>query len=191
MMTEDIHEIRSNFGNTIAAALNEADAKRSEVRRRPTAEYDSAIPTYVSDETRRQLIDEARQADVAAVEEEAKERIEAAIRSYPEAVERRRQKLREEIMEPLADANPDLLSRLAMSFEDDLEDQLSAALMVQNRELVNAIFVEAVRRDLPALKRRIAEEQGGIYSEWVSLPDQEAAEAKASQQRFLANQHLS
>lgn len=190
-MTEDIHEIRSNFGNTIAAALNEADAKRSEVRRRPTAEYDSAIPTYVSDETRRQLIDEARQADVAAVEEEAKERIEAAIRSYPEAVERRRQKLREEIMEPLADANPDLLSRLAMSFEDDLEDQLSAALMVQNRELVNAIFVEAVRRDLPALKRRIAEEQGGIYSEWVSLPDQEAAEAKASQQRFLANQHLS
>jgi hypothetical protein len=33
--------------------------------------------------------------------------------------------------------------------------------------------------------------RGGVYSEWESLPTQEAAEARVNMQRYLVSQHLS
>ena len=103
----------------------------------------------------------------------------------------RREKLQQKIMEPLAGASADMLSRIALSFEEDLADMMEGALSTGNKELTGMVFAESVRRDLPEMQSRIATEIGGDYQEFLSLPkDRDEALAKANQQRHLVAESL-
>ena len=178
-----------DFGTEVVTAVNEHRQKRDEIRSKPAHKFDT--PGYVSDETRRQLINEARAAEEKQLVKSTRQRIEAAANSYPEQVMERREKLQRRIMEPLSDASADMLSRLALSFESDLEDMLEAALATGNQELTGMLFAEATRRDLPDMQQRIAQEVGGTYEEFVSLPkSRDEAIARADLQRQLASRSL-
>jgi hypothetical protein len=178
-----------NFGNEIVKSVNEFHNERDAIRRKPAYQFDT--PDYASDEVKRQLINEARAEEERQLVERIRERVEATLNAYPDNVMARRQKLAEKIMEPLADASADMLSRLAMSFESDLEDMVEAALVTRNEELTGMLFAEAVRRDLPELQRRITAETGGEYQEFLKLPkNRDEALAKANLQRHLVTQSL-
>jgi small-conductance mechanosensitive channel len=178
-----------DFGNEIVRSVNEFHNQRDKIRNKPAYQFDT--PAYASDEVKRQLINEARQAEEAALKERTKEKVEATLNAYPDKVVARREELQQKIMEPLTNASADMLSRLAMSFEEDLADMLEAALAARNKALTGMLFAEAVRRDLPHIQQRIAAEVGGKYREFLSLPkDRDEALAKADQQRFLVNQRL-
>jgi hypothetical protein len=176
-----------DFGNEIVRSVNEFHNQRDKIRNKPAYQFDT--PAYASDEVKRQLINEARQAEEAALKERTKEKVEATLNAYPDKVVARREELHQQIMQPLTDASADMLSRLAMSFQEDLADMMDVALGTGNKELTGMVFAESVRRDLPEIQQRIATEAGGRYREFLELPrDRDEALAKAAQQRHLVAQ---
>jgi hypothetical protein len=180
-----------DFGTEVVKTVNEFHSERDAIRGKLASQYERDIPDYVSDETRRQLVSEARQAEEAQLRERTKEKVEATLNAYPDKVVARREELQQKIMEPLADASADMLSRLAMSFEEDLSEMMEVALSTRNKELTGMLFAEATRRDLPEIQQRIALESGGEYQEFLELPkSREDALAKAAQQRHLVSQRL-
>jgi hypothetical protein len=178
-----------DFGNEIVRSVNEFHNRRDQIRNKPAYQFDT--PDYASDEVKSQLIHEARAEEERQLVEQTKERIEATLASYPDKVIARREELQQQLMQPLTDASAYMLSRLALSFENDLEDMLEAALATGNQELTGVLFAEAVRRHLPEMQQRIATEAGGDYQEFLSLPkNRDEALAKAAQQRHLVSRSL-
>ncbi len=87
-------------------------------------------------------------------------------------------------------ADPDLLARVSMASENDLEGMISAAFNTSNEELLRVVFSECVRRDLPHFKRWIAEERGSLFAELEAMPSDEEVQEKVAMQRWLLNENV-
>jgi hypothetical protein len=190
MPTKDMHTIRESFGNEIASGVNKFYVARDELRRQPNSEYERHFPSYIDDETRQVLVAQAREQDEKDLKAQAEKKLRATLERYPDEVERRRQKIREELRD-LADASPEMLLRVSTASDEDLEEFTSAALATGSKKLTGIAFAEAIRRDNAPLRTRIAAEMGDVFAEWESTPSQEAVEAKVAQQHNLIQQHLS
>ncbi len=187
-----IHEIQTAFGSGIGRTLNAFAAERARIQGAPDREYDKKVPYYVEDpDERRQHIRRAKEADVRELHDRLRGEAASVLRRYPEEVERRREKLREEVFRG-SGTSPETLTRVATATDEELQRMYEAASHSKVDDLARAVYAEATRRpDLSDLRFRIAEEQGGVYAEWETMPSPTEVAEKVSQQRFILDQQMS
>ncbi len=192
MSEKSIHEIQAAFGSGIGRTLNAFAAERARIQDAPEREYDRKVPYYVEDpDERRQHIRRAKEADVRGLHDRLRGEAASVLRRYPEEVEGRREKLREEVFRG-SGAAPETLARVATATDVELERMYEAASHSGSDVLARAVYAEATRRpDLSDLRFRIAEEQGGVYAEWETIPSPAEVEEKVQRQRSVLDQHMS
>jgi hypothetical protein len=188
-MTKDIHTLNESFGSEIAASINEFRSRQDQVKRKLDSEYERDVPSYADAQTRRTLIALAREAEEKVLKDHAKEKALSVLERYPDEVANRREKIRTELIN-LADASPEMLLRVSTASDEDLEEFTGAALTSGSKKLAGIAFVEAVRRDNPALRAHIAEEMGDVFSEWENTPTEDEVEARVANQRNIVDQQL-
>ncbi len=187
MAEKTMDEIKRAFGSGVAAAINRYRDDLDKISGAPDSAYQVHVPHFVADDVqRRQLIQGAKQDAAKSAAKSARERAEKALERYPQEVARRRQQLQKSIFGGMEDAaSAQTLSRVASASEEELERHASAALDTGNRTLVSGVFGEAVRRDLPHLRQRVAQEAGDVYQEWEATPSDAEVLEKVREQRFI------
>lgn len=187
-----IHQIKDAFGSGIARTLNTYAAERDRIQNAPAREYDRKIPGYISDpDERRTHIQRMKEADVKELAERLRREVSPVLEGYPKEVERRREELRKAIFSG-QDVSAETLARVATATEEQLGQMYAAAAHSQADDLARIVYAETTRRpNLADLRLRFAEEQGGVYAEWETMPTSTEAEEKVNQQRFILDQHMS
>lgn len=191
-MSKSIHEIRSAFGAGIAKTLNNFAAERDRVQNAPTREYERKVPGYIQDPDERRLhIQRAKEADIQETRDRLRREASLVLERYPEEVEKRREELKREVF-TAPDVYPETLARVATATDEQLERMYGAAALSEADDLTRLVYAEATRRpNLADLRLRVAEEQGGVYAEWETIPSPAEVEQKVQQQRNILDQNMS
>jgi hypothetical protein len=186
-----IHEIQTAFGSGIGRTLNAFAAERDRIQGAPEREYAKKVPYYVEDpDERRQHIRRAKEADVRELHSRLRREAALVLERYPDEVERRREELQETLFSG-RDISTEAMTRVATATDEELERMYAAAAHSHADELARTVYAEATRRNLPDLRWRIAEEQGGVYAEWETMPSPTEVAEKVNQQRFILDQQMS